>query len=95
MMTNFFLFFFFLFSFFCFFFSFFFLLFLFVDLDPDGDGVMDDLPKADEYHRTVIGRKLLRRQLFWENFLKYMNIKVEALALNHKLYKKEEIVVER
>ena len=51
--------------------------FLFVDLDPDGDGVMDDLPKADEYHRTVIGRKLLRRQLFWENFLKYMNIKVD------------------
>ena len=80
---------------FYFFLSFFFLLFLFVDLDPDGDGVMDDLPKADEYHRTVIGRKLLRRQLFWENFLKYMNIKVEALALNHKLYKKEEIVVER
>ena len=55
----------------------------------------EKMPKTDDYHRTVLGRKLLRRKIFWENFLMYMNIKVEAMSSNRKRYRVEEVVVER
>jgi hypothetical protein len=53
------------------------------------------LPRVTEFARTPVGRRLLRRQIFWENFLLYMNIKALSLETNRKKYVLEKIIVQR
>jgi hypothetical protein len=50
--------------------------------------------RTDDYHKTKTGRKLLRRQVFWENFLLYMNIKIESLELSRQKFEVEQKLVQ-
>jgi len=59
-----------------------------------GKSAMVDPPSPEDYPKTVTGRKLMRRKLFWENFLLYMNVKVEALEHNRQKYEVEQKLVQ-
>ena len=39
-----------------------------------------DVPEVKELHKSAVGRMLIRKKVFWDNFLLYQDVRAEAIA---------------